>query len=55
MLENVKEKVVGKVTDTLLSRLLRNAGIEDIVNHPEKYKVELEIDRGEIKLCVKRK
>lgn len=39
-MNNIFERSLNVAAESLLRRFLRNAGIEDMVDHPKDYKIE---------------
>ena len=54
-INEVKDYVVSKATDSIVSRFLRNAGIEDIINHPKRYRLELTFEDDGVTVKIKKK
>ena len=40
-MNNIFERSMNAAAESLLRRFLRNAGIEDMVDHPKDYKMEM--------------
>lgn len=55
-INNIKEKVVKKVTDSILERFLKNSGIDDMIDNPKNYKVTLDLDEdGDMTIRISKK
>ena len=52
---NVFEKAMNNAAEGMLNRFLRNAGIEDIVDHPKDYKLEMSFIENGIVMKIDRK
>ena len=55
MFENVKESLKEKAMDKIIDRFLRNAGIEEMVEHPEEFYVISYVEDGGFTFKIRKK
>lgn len=54
-INEIKDKAVSRVTDSIATRILRNAGLEDIINNPKRYKMEVNFEVDGVTLKIRKK
>ena len=53
--DEIKTKVMQTATNSIVDRLLRNSGLEDMINHPKKYKMEVTFEDDGATIKVKKR